>query len=62
MISKYLIDKRQMSQAKETRGFLHALQPELENQVRQRLQITDLQHDPQDLYELGKLYEVAAYL
>jgi hypothetical protein len=50
-----------MSQAEETRGFLRALQPELENQVRQRLQITDPQHDPQDLYELGKLYEAAAY-
>jgi hypothetical protein len=60
-ISKYLIDKHRMSQAEETQGFLHVLQPELENQVRQRLQITDLQHDPQDLYKLGKLYEAAAY-
>jgi hypothetical protein len=60
-ISKYLIDKRRMSQAEETWGFLCALQPELENQVRQRLQITDPQHDPQDPYELRKLYEAAAY-
>jgi hypothetical protein len=33
----------------------------LENQVRQQLQIADLQHDPQDLYKLGKFYEAAAY-
>jgi hypothetical protein len=60
-ISKYLIDKRWMSQAEEMWGFLHMLQPELENKVRQQLQITDLQHDPQDPYELRKLYEAAAY-
>jgi hypothetical protein len=60
-ISKYLIDKHRMLQAEEMQGFLHVLQPELESQVRQRLQITDLQHDPQDLYKLGKLYEAAAY-
>jgi hypothetical protein len=34
-ISKYLIDKRRMSQAEEMQGFLCTLQPELENQVRQ---------------------------
>jgi hypothetical protein len=60
-ISKYLIDKCRMSQAEETQGFLRTLQPELENQVRQQLQITDPQHNPQDTYELGKLYEAAAY-
>jgi hypothetical protein len=34
-ISKYLIDKHQMLQAKQMQGFLCMLQPELENQVRQ---------------------------
>jgi hypothetical protein len=61
MISKYLIDKHRMSEAKEMQGFLCVLQPELENQVRQQLQIMDPQHDPQDPYELRKLYEAAAY-
>jgi hypothetical protein len=60
-IPKYLIDKHRMLQAKQTQGFLHVVQPELENQVKQRLQIMDPQHDPQDPYELGKVYEVAAY-
>ena len=60
-ISKYLIDKSRMSQAEQTRGFLRTLQPELENKVRQRLQIMQPQHNPQDPYELKDLYEAAGY-
>jgi hypothetical protein len=61
MISKYLIDKSRMSQAKQTRGFLRVLQPKLENQVKQWLQITKPQHNPQDPYALKDLYEAAGY-
>jgi hypothetical protein len=50
-----------MSQAEQMRGFLHALQPELENQVKQHLQITKPQHNPQDPYVLKDLYEAAGY-
>jgi hypothetical protein len=60
-ISKYLIDKSQMSQAEQMRGFLHMLQPELENKVKQQLQITKPQHNPQDPYVLKDLYEAAGY-
>jgi hypothetical protein len=61
MISKYLIDKSQMLQAEQMRGFLHSLQPELENQVKQQLQITKPQHDLQDPYALKDLYKAAGY-
>jgi hypothetical protein len=61
MISKYLIDKSRMSQAEQTRGFLHALQPELENKVKQRLQITKPQHNLQDPYALKDLYKATGY-
>jgi hypothetical protein len=50
-----------MSQAKQTRGFLRALQPKLENKVKQRLQIMKPQHNPQDPYALKDLYEAAGY-
>jgi hypothetical protein len=61
MISKYLIDKSRMSQAEQTRGFLRVLQPELENKVKQQLQITKLQHNLQDPYVLKDLYEATGY-
>ena len=60
-ISKYLINKSRMSQAEQMQGFLHMLQPELENKVKQPLQITQLQHNPQDPYKLRDLYEAAGY-
>jgi hypothetical protein len=60
-ISKYLIDKSRILQAEQTRGFLLALQPELENKVKQRLQITKPQHNLQDPYALKDLYEAAGY-
>jgi hypothetical protein len=60
-ISKYLIDKSQMSQAEQTRGFLRVLQPKLENNIKQQLQITKLQHNLQDPYVLKDLYEAAGY-
>jgi hypothetical protein len=50
-----------MSQAKQTRGFLCTLQPKLENQVKQQLQIMKPQHNPQDPYVLKDLYEAAGY-
>jgi hypothetical protein len=60
-ISKYLISKNRMSQAEQTRGFLRGLQPELENKVKQRLQIILPQHNPQDPYDLKDLYEAASF-
>jgi hypothetical protein len=60
-ISKYLIDKSRMLQAEQMRAFLRTLQPKFENQVRQRLQITKLKHNPQDPYALKDLYEAAGY-
>lgn len=60
-ISKHLISKNRLSKGEQTRGFLRALQPELENLVRQRLQITKPLHDPQDPYDLKDLYDAANY-
>jgi hypothetical protein len=60
-IFKYLIDKSQMFHAEQMRGILHVLQPELENQVKQRLQITKPQHNLQDPYALKDLYKAAGY-
>ena len=60
-ISKYLISKNRISKGEETRGFLRALQPELESRVRQRLQNTKPDHDPQDPYDLKELYDAAVF-
>ena len=60
-ISKYLISKNRISKGEETRGFLHTLQPELESRVRQRLQNTKPDHDPQDPYDLKELYDAAVF-
>jgi hypothetical protein len=60
-ISKYLISKNRLSQAEQTRGFLRGLQPELENKVKQRLQITKPQHNPQDPYNLKDLFDAASF-
>ena len=56
-----IISKNRLSKGEQTRGFLRALQPELENLVRQRLQITKPLHDPQDPYDLKDLYDATNY-
>ena len=61
-ISKYLISKNQMSQAEETWSFLRGLQPDLENRVRNRLQIIKPNHNPQDPYDLTDLYNAASFV
>ena len=60
-ISKYLISKNCISKGEEMRGFLRALQLELESRVRQGLQNTKPDHDPQDPYNLKELYNVAVF-
>ena len=60
-ISKYLMSKNCMSQAEQTQGFLQGLRPDLEDKVKQHLQIIELQHNPQDPYKLNNLYKAACY-
>jgi hypothetical protein len=55
-ISKYLISKTWMSQAEQTQAFMCCLQKELENKVKQQLQIVSPQHNLQDPYELKDLF------
>ena len=60
-ISKHLISKNRLSKGEQTHGFLRALQLELENLVRQWLQITKPLHNPQDPCDLKDLYNTANY-
>jgi hypothetical protein len=62
VISKYLISKNRMSQAEQTRAFRRGLQPELEQQVKQRLQLKKPDHNPRDPYDLDDLYDAASYV
>jgi hypothetical protein len=60
-ITEFLIEKKQMSEAEQIHTLLQVLQPELEQAVQQRLQITEPQHNPQDPYTLDKHHGVASY-
>jgi hypothetical protein len=60
-IAKFLISKNRMSQAEESHGFLRALGPDLEDCVRQRLQTTKPNQDPEDPYDLMELYDAAVF-
>src|SRR6266702_1968933 len=51
-----------MSQAEQTQAFMCGLQPELEQQVKQRLQLKKPDHDPQDPYNLEDIYDAASYV
>ncbi|KAH9025616.1 hypothetical protein EDB84DRAFT_1564013 [Lactarius hengduanensis] len=62
VISKYLISKNRMSQAEQTRAFMRGLQPEMEQQVKQRLQLKFPDHNQQDPYNPDELYDAASYV
>ncbi|KAH8990058.1 hypothetical protein EDB86DRAFT_2831353 [Lactarius hatsudake] len=51
-----------MSQAEQTRVFMHRLQPDMEQQVKQRLQLKFPDHNQQDPYDLEELYDAASYV
>ena len=51
-----------MLKAKQTCSFLWGLQLDLESQVKNWLQIIKQNHDPEDLYNLTDLYEVASFV
>ncbi|KAF8258332.1 hypothetical protein EI94DRAFT_1622905, partial [Lactarius quietus] len=61
-ISKYLIGKNHMSKAKQAQAFFRGFQPELEQQIRNWLQIVKPPHDPRDPYDLDDIYNVANYV
>ena len=61
-ILKYLISKNWMLKAKQTRSFLQGLQPELESQVKNQLQIIKQNHDLEDPYDLTDLYKAASFV
>jgi hypothetical protein len=60
-IAKFLISKNRMSQAKESRGFLQVLGPDLEDCICQRLQNIKPNQDPEDPYDLKDLYNAAVF-
>ncbi len=62
VISKYLIGKNRMSQVEQTQAFMCGLQPELEQQVKQRLQLKKPNHNLQDPYDLEDIYDAASYV
>ena len=51
-----------MLTAEQSWSFLQGLQPELESQVRNWLQIIKQNHDPEDLYDLTDLYKAASFI
>jgi len=61
-IAKYLISKNRFSVPEQSRTFLRGLGPELEGQVKSRLQIILPRQNPQDPYNLPDMYEAASYI
>ena len=61
-ISKYLRSKNRMPQAEQTWSFLPGLQPNLESQVRNQLQIIKPNHNLQDPHDLTDLYNAASFV
>jgi hypothetical protein len=62
LISRYLIGKGRLSTQEQSRSFLRGLQPQLEAQVKQRLQLKFVDHCPDDLYDIAVIYEAVSYV
>jgi hypothetical protein len=62
LILWYLISKNRLSTQEQSRIFFWGLQPQLETQVRQRLQQKLINHFPDDPYSLSKVYEATSYV
>jgi hypothetical protein len=62
LISRFLISKGCLSTQEQSRSFLRGLQPQLEAQVKQRLQLKFIDHCPDDPYDFAVIYEAVSYV
>jgi hypothetical protein len=61
-ITTFLIGKRRLSAAEQSRAFVRGFPPDLWSRISQRLQLKLPDHFPDDPYDLGEIHEAAQFV